>query len=357
MARMVDLIREGAAPASVMRRAAQGELSLPARETIEILVALVAHRELGAEAERTLGKWNEPSLIEVASDAQTPPEVLLHLLKLHAQRVAVVSALCENPALALDELEAAANHGSAEVLRAMTQSARVRSSSRLLEVMAANPATEPARALLEELQQTARANEVEGLAANFLAQHKEEIARVDAEPFELVAGAEGEDDPLDKLLTRVKKGDTVADGPEECEQLSLLQRIGRMRVGERIKVAMRGNREERMVLIRDRSKLVSLAVLESPKVNDREMETFASMKNIQETVLRAISTKRNYIKNYGVVRALVNNPKTPLDVTLPLLAHLLVKDQRALAINKNVNETVRKMAIRIYRKNVERKTD
>ncbi len=115
---------------------------------------------------------------------------------------------------------------------------------------------------------------------------------MDEQPFELVAAAEGEDDPLDKLLTRAKNGDTAAAEPEEHEQLSLLQRIGRMRVGERIKLAMRGNREERMVLIRDRSKLVSLAVLESPKVNDSEMETFAAMKNIQETVLRAISTKR-----------------------------------------------------------------
>jgi hypothetical protein len=130
-----------------------------------------------------------------------------------------------------------------------------------------------------------------------------------------------------------------------------------MRVGERIKVAMRGNREERMVLIRDRSKLVSLAVLESPKVTDSEMEGFAAMKNVQETVLRAISTKRNFIKVYGVLRALVNNPKTPLDVALPLVAHLLVKDQRVLASNKNVNETVRKVAVKTYRLKTERKRD
>ena len=70
-------------------------------------------------------------------------------------------------------------------------------------------------------------------------------------------------------------------------------------MGERIKLAVRGNREERMVLIRDRSKLVSLAVLESPKVNEGEMEAFAAMKNIQETVLRAIASKRKYIKNYS----------------------------------------------------------
>ena len=128
-------------------------------------------------------------------------------------------------------------------------------------------------------------------------------------------------------------------------------------MGERIKLAVRGNREERMVLIRDRSKLVSLAVLESPKVNDSEMENFAAMKNIQESVLRAIATKRSYIKNYGVLRTLVNNPKTPLDVALPLLAHLLLKDQRALAVNKNVNETLRKVALRMWRVKSERKKD
>jgi hypothetical protein len=357
MGRMVDLIRDGEAPAPVMRRAAQGGLSLPAREAIEILVALAEHRELGAEAERTLANWNEASLIEVASDALTPREVRLQLLKFHGQRPAVVAALCANPALELEELEATASHAPAEVLRAMMRSQRVRSSGRLLELIGANPATEPARALLEQFRQTAQSRTAEGVAASYLVEHAEEVAKVDAQPFELVAGVEGEDDPLDKLLTRVKNGDTTAADPEEHKQLSLLQRVGLLRVGERIKLAMRGNREERMLLIRDRSKLVSLAVLESPKVTDREMESFASMKNIQETVLRAISTKRKYMKNYLVLRALVNNPKTPLDVTLPLLAHLMVKDVRALAINKNVNETVRKVAMKIYRKKMERKID
>jgi pentose-5-phosphate-3-epimerase len=81
------------------------------------------------------------------------------------------------------------------------------------------------------------------------------------------------------------------------------------------------------------------------------------MKNIQESVLRAMAAKRNYIKNYGVLRTLVNNPKTPIDVALPLLQHLQVKDQRSLAVNKNVNETVRKMALRMWRFKTERNKD
>jgi hypothetical protein len=356
MARMVDLIREGAAPASMMRRAAQGGLSLPADEAIEILVVLAGRQEFMAEAERTLENWNEQALINVASNADASPEVLSYLLKLHANRPTVVGALSENPALPLEELEPTASHGSTEVLRAMMQSARVRESVRLLELISTNPEAEAVVPLRVPWVPTTQEGADEEVAASFLAQHSSEIAREDGQPFELVAGTEDEDDQLDRLLTQVKHGVTSV-APEEREKISLLQNLARMRVGERIKLAVRGNREERMILIRDRSKLVSLAVLESPKITDTEMEGFAAMKNVQDTVLRTISTKRRYMKLYGVVRALVNNPKTPLDVALPLVAHLLVKEQRALSLNKNVNETVRKMAIKLYRLKMERKKD
>jgi hypothetical protein len=356
MARMVELIREGAAPRSMMRRAARGELALPPDEAIEILMALSEDRELGAEAEQTLAGWDEASLSAVASNAENPPELLRYLLQNQTQRAAVIAALCGNPALPMEELESAASHGGPETLQGMLQSARVRSSHHLLELMTQNPSAEPLGPQLAEWLSSAEGNEVEEAAANFLARHAGELAREENQPFELVAAYEGEDDPLAQLLTRAKQGEPVVE-PEEQEQLSLLQRIGRMRVGERIKLAMRGNRGERMVLIRDRSKLVSLAVLVSPKVSESEMEAFAAMRNIQETVLRAIATNRKNMKNYGVVRSLSNNPKTPLDVALALVAHLLIKDLRSLTINKNVNETVRKRAMNLFRLKTESKKD
>jgi hypothetical protein len=352
---MLDLIRDGSAPASIMRRAALGELSLPASEAIEILVSLAADRELGAEAEQTLLNWEESSLVEVSSNPQAPTKILNYLLQHLMQRPAIVSALCDNSAVPLAELEPTAKHAGTEVLQAMMQSARVCGACRLLELIASNPASVAAGPNLGRLLFVAQENEARDATTRYLDQHAEAITREDAQLFEIVAGPEGEEDPLSDLLTRVRNGETAVQG-EEIEQLSLLQRIGRMRVGERIKLALRGGREERMVLIRDRSKLVSLAVLDSPKVNDSEMESYAAMKNVQESVLRAIATKRNYIKNYGVLRTLVNNPKTPLDVALPLLSHLLIKDLRAMAINKNVNETVRKMAMRMFRVKTERKS-
>jgi len=357
MARMVDLIRSGDAPESILRRAAQGGLSVTPEEAIEILISLSAHREFGEEAAQTLGCWDEASLRAVVSNSAVPVAVLLHLLQHYAHRPALLTALCESPALPVTELEALANRADADMLRAMVRSARVRNSSQLLDLISANPAAEPMRVHLTEGIARAQGREAEIVAAEFLASHADDVAREDGQAFELIAGPEDEDDPLDRLLKQARRGETDSATPEDLAQLSLLQRIGHMRVGERIKLAVRGNREERMVLIRDRSKLVSLSVLESPKVNSAEMESFAAMKNVQESVLRAIASKRNYIKNYAVLRTLVNNPKTPIDVALPLLPHLLVKDQRAMAVNKNVNETVRKMALRIWRFKSERNRD
>jgi hypothetical protein len=100
-----------------------------------------------------------------------------------------------------------------------------------------------------------------------------------------------------------------------------------------------------------------MAVLASPKVNESEMESYAAMKNVQESVLRTIATNRKNIKHYGIVKTLVNNPKTPIDVALPLVSHLLIKDLRSLSINKNVIDAVRKRAIKLFRLKTERKTD
>ena len=100
--------------------------------------------------------------------------------------------------------------------------------------------------------------------------------------------------------------------------------------------------------------MVALAVLESPKVSDTEMEAFASMRNVTEDVLRAISRNRRFMKHYGVIRALVNNPRTPLDIGLALLPHLMVMDLRSLNRNRNVNEMISKTAIKLCREKNER---
>jgi len=354
MDRLADLILRGDVPPSMMRRAANGELAMPPAEAVEILVHLCGVAEYAATASQTLARIDEPTICSVAADPATPLHVLRHLLHHPAARPALVVALCENPSLPMAEIESCANQAPPPMLDAMMKSARLRSSSHLLDRLSASTDVEDAHPKLSDYLSTAEGKDADEAAAQYLVRHAEDIAKEESHPFELTASPTGEDDVLDKLMLKVKKGDTKADTAEENKHLSLLQRIGNLRVGERIKLAMRGNREERMVLIRDRSKLVSLAVLDSPKVNDAEMENFAAMKNVQESVLRAIAGKRQCMKNYSVLRTLVNNPKTPIDVSLPLIAHLQIKDQRSLSVNKNMNDTVRKTALRLWRLKSER---
>ncbi len=130
---------------------------------------------------------------------------------------------------------------------------------------------------------------------------------------------------------------------------TLVQRINRMNAAEKIKTALTGNQEERFILIRDANKIVARAVLESPKLSDQEIEAYASMKSVSEDILRLIASNRKFIKSYTVALALVNNPRTPIDVSLPLLNRLNDRDMKGVALNRNVPDVIRSMAAKIVK--------
>ena len=140
-------------------------------------------------------------------------------------------------------------------------------------------------------------------------------------------------------------GDTEGEGEGgEARKLATIQRVAMMTVSEKIKAAMRGSREERTILIRDPNKLVSLAVLSSPKVNEREIESYAKMANVSEDVLRVIGTTRAWTKSYSVVRSLAFNPKSPIAVSMTLVSRLVEKDVRMITMDRNIAEPVRILA-------------
>ena len=97
MARMIELIRQSAAPANVMRTAAKGALAVPADEMIEILVYLSSHALFGEQARMTLASWEEKSATAVAANPATPWEVLEYMIAPENLRPKLVPALLENP--------------------------------------------------------------------------------------------------------------------------------------------------------------------------------------------------------------------------------------------------------------------
>jgi hypothetical protein len=139
----------------------------------------------------------------------------------------------------------------------------------------------------------------------------------------------------------------------EVKRDNTVQKINRLDIKGRIQLALKGNKEERSLLIRDGTKVVALAVLEAPKLSDGEVEKFAGQKNVLESVLRAIPLKRRFMKNYGVVRNLVANPRTPIDLSLGLMKHLLTQDLKNLSANKEVSDTIRKLALKMFKQKLQ----
>lgn len=149
-----------------------------------------------------------------------------------------------------------------------------------------------------------------------------------------VAGpaAETAEEPL------VEAQDPDAAPEDEEQDPRILSTLPIMR---RMKLAMKGTREQRAQLIRDSNKLVAAAVLSSPKLTVAEVESFAKMANVSEDVLRVIATNRGWVKQYGVVFGLTRNPKTPPAISMKLLSRLNERDMKMLAIDRNVPEAVR----------------
>jgi len=403
MPRMIDLIRTSSVPATLMQAAARGALSVPPAEMIEILVHLANHNKIfGQNARMTLAGWDEAASLAAASDPSTPAEVLDYLIAPENLRPRLLPALLENPSVNEATLTILAGTGSREIVEAMRRSERVKKLPGVLHALASN--AHASQLETTQLEQLAASEEVGASGAQdnfaepvaetimdsalgetqptaeddeavhaFLTEHAKELAMEGEKPFQPLGGIYEFDQPAsDVLATAVEQtqpAPPVAATPaaptaaaaaphkipkkihlsHEDERGSALQKIARLDVKGRIQLAMKGTKEERSILIRDGTKLVALAVLESGKITDGEVEKFASQKNVLEAVLRQIPMKRRFVKNYNVVRNLVANPRTPLDVSLGLMKNLLVADLRHLSSNKEVPETIRKLALKMFK--------
>lgn len=138
------------------------------------------------------------------------------------------------------------------------------------------------------------------------------------------------------------------DQPPEV-RLSIEKRISLMAPGKKIKLAYLGNKETRNILIRDRNKQVALAVVKSGRMTENEALNAAGNRNLAMDVLREISANREFMRKYPVKVALVNNPRTPPSVAVPIVSQLQKRDLEALARNRNVSSVLFSMAEKMVR--------
>jgi len=371
----------------------------------------------GPLARMTLAGWDEKASLAAASDPKTAREVLDYLVSPENLRPKLLPALLENPSVSEGELVKFAISASPEGIAALLQSARVRASTGILGSLRSNPylKADQATVVVELLKagktpasvsaagKAAHAHDDEAMATKagepvheaeaaagdeagevpeetvtaYLAEHAPEIAAEQDKPFQPVGGIVDllgadyfpvlENKPMTEIDGTAEKAAAAASAAAVAAKRkpaagvnaapahrdNAMQKINRLDVKGRIQLALKGNKEERSLLIRDGTKVVALAVLEAPKLSDGEVERFALQKNVLEAVLRQIPLKRRFMKNYIVVRNLVSNPRTPLDLGLGLMKHLLTQDLKNISANKEISETVRKLALKMYKQKLD----
>ncbi|KFA92245.1 hypothetical protein [Archangium violaceum] len=154
-----------------------------------------------------------------------------------------------------------------------------------------------------------------------------------------------------------KEGEDPTAAIPEAKKLSLTQRIMKMSIAQKIKLATLGNKEARSFLIRDTNKLVCTAVIRSPRITDGEVLNCATNKAVNEEVLRIIYNSREFTKNYKIKMALLKNPKLPLAVGMKFLSTLRENDLKDLSRDKNVPSGLQGVAKKMVEKKNEPKKD
>ena len=120
-----------------------------------------------------------------------------------------------------------------------------------------------------------------------------------------------------------------------------------MTVKDRVKLAMKGDREARGILIRDSNKVVATGVIHNPRITDHEIENISSMRQVADEVLRIIGNNRQWARSYPIIHNLVRNPRTPMATAVQILPRIRTKDLKSISLNRNVSQAVRQQAYRL----------
>ena len=327
---LLESIRSGKASSNVKRQASRGVFPISADELLEILVILSGDSDptLSEEAKKTLAGWTTEKIAGLLALPDCSAEVLAYF----AAQPAPMKSGPQPPEAAVNAIAAHPNADDAAL------------------------APLAPRLSLEQVQYIAASDERLDLLPSFVAAalQRRDLpadlrARFDARHQKQAA----EQEAVEKALAQEEEAEAKAPEEEKRERVSLTQKIARMNVSERMSAALKGDKDMRMILVRDPAKVVFRAVLQSPKLSDAEAENFATMKNVSDEVLRIIASSRKFMKNYVIARNLLNNPKTPLDVSLTLLNRMTVQDLNYLTKNRNIPETLRNMALRMFKQRTE----
>jgi hypothetical protein len=381
---VVKSIISGNAPATARAAAARGMLPLPQADLLEVLVHLTADNDpsIAGAAQETMAEQSPADLLQVAAAENTAPSVLGYLASLTSASREIHEAIAANantPDEAIALLARASENASLIELITMNQQRLIRSPG-IIDAVLMNPARSAeaerrvketqreffekergARQIAQELRargnaaaaeffETAELTTADGEMsiddAWVIAQHIE-VSDVDIDDSWLAR--EFIEETPEQVAANVQAVINAErlEGDISPERISLIRRIMFMTVKDRVKLAIKGDREARGILIRDSNKVVATGVIHNPRITDHEIENIAAMRQVSDEVLRLIGNNRAWARKYPIIHNLARNPRTPMATAVQILMRIRTKDLKAISQNRNVSEAVRRQATRL----------
>jgi len=386
---VVQAIISGSAPQPARLAAARGMLPLQQSDLLEVLVALTTSDDpqIASAAGETLKNETPEDLLFAASAPDTAPNVLAYLATQLDSKTEIHEATILNartPDQALATLAAKTPHSSLLELITINQQRLVRCPE-IIDAILQNPVCggeaerraretrkeffekeRGARQIADELRargQTAAAEFFEAADlttpagdltledAWLIAQHIEvsdadlDDSWLPAERYEELISESAEQ--VAANVQRVIESERLEAGSVTPERVSLIRRIMFMNTKDRMKLAMKGDREARGILIRDSNKVVCSAVVKNPRITEQEIENIAAMRTVANEVLRLIAMNRAWARSYTIIHNLARNPRSPVPTVMNILPRIRTKDLQGLMENRNVSEAVRRQAYRL----------
>ncbi|HKR62500.1 MAG TPA: hypothetical protein VJZ00_02110 [Thermoanaerobaculia bacterium] len=347
-ASVIEMIASGAYPRDVIMTIARGFLPLAQEDLISVFAYLVQNgdEEIATAARASLSDIPMRAMFEFASNENIRGDLLIRLVGVTDDNL-VLEALIRNravPDASICELARRADARVQEVI--VINQARILRAPEILEALLENP----------ELTPDARRRALETKEEFF--EKKARLAQIEAEAEKEPLILDIDDDPIADLLERAAEefGDEIVPTTAPIAEIDHVDenkaktwaRIQFMTVGEKVQLAFKGDRLVRMLLVRDRNKLICSAVMRNPRMTETEVESIAGMRNVDEEVLRLISMRRDWISKYNVMLTLCRNPKTPVGVVLPFINRLTLRDLKGMKDDKGVQQIVREMAKKTY---------
>jgi len=346
---LVEQFRKGGVTRDVRLTAAAGLLPLKPIDQVELLYLLTRDRdeEIRAKSEASLLELKADNLRGVLKDTSANPKVL-DFYGSRLDNVELLELILQNSGTQDQTIQTAVPRLPAELLEivVINQTRVLRHFPLLVALEASKNLTGDQRRRLTELRHDFKIGEEDDQPVS-MSEPGESEALVD-----FGSGPPEEEAPPPKTIEDAMA--IYGDGEELSEeeqqsQLTTFQRLIRMTAAEKMMEGLKGGRDARMMLIHDRNRVVYSAVLNSPRITESEIESFASMKNVSTEVLRVIGGRREWTKRHKVAHGLVTNPLTPVEVALRLLHRLPDRDIKRLTTDRNIPEAIRRQAIRLKR--------